>query len=94
MWLYIIAVALLIFGIVGGVLSGGIFTVVLVPLGLIALVTAVVMSGLAHRAGAAKTPGGNGTGEPRPLPHSDAQPSAVATPSTPEDLVDARREQQ
>jgi len=94
MWLYIFAFALLLFGIVGGVLSGGIFTVVLVPLGLIALVTALVMSRLAQRTGAAQPRSRAGTSEPAPLPHSDPAPSAAAAPSTPDELVDARRRQQ
>jgi hypothetical protein len=98
MWLYIFAFALLIFGIVGGVLSGGSLTVVLVPIGLIALVTAVVTSLMAQRAGGGLARPGSGSGPgdggPRPLPHSDPAPSAAAAPSTPDDLSDARRQQQ
>lgn len=42
MWLYIIAFALLIFGIVGSIVSGGIFTIVIVALGVVTLITAVI----------------------------------------------------
>ena len=42
MGLYIFAFVLLVIGFVGSILSGGIFTIVIVPLGVIALVTAFI----------------------------------------------------
>ncbi len=42
MWLYIVALVIVILGIVGGVASGGIFAIVLVPLGLIVAGPAVL----------------------------------------------------
>lgn len=97
MWLYMIAAFLILVGIIGGVFSGGIFTIVFIPLGVIMVVAAVLfgMWGRASRAGAgAETRGGSETraSEPAPLRHTPA--SAPAAPSTPEDLVDARRAQQ
>jgi hypothetical protein len=93
MWLYIIAVFLLVVGIVGSVVSGGIFTIVLVPLGVIALVTAGIVTlwarsqqGRAGQTGDSPEP----SEEPLPTGHSNAP----AAPSTPEDLVNARREAQ
>jgi predicted membrane metal-binding protein len=94
MWLYIIALVLLIFGIVGGVLTGGIFTIVLLPLGILALVCAIGYGAWARKAqgqhGAA-TDARASTG--RPLPSSQHSNTASA-PTTPDELTDARRLQQ
>jgi hypothetical protein len=93
MWLYILAFFLLIFGIGGSIVSGGIFTIVLLPLGIIALVTAIGMGAFSrseqgrHGASTHATPS---TGRPLPTGHSNT-PSA---PSTPDDLTEARRVQQ
>lgn len=95
MWLYFIAVALLVFGIVGSVLGGGIFTILVLPLGAIVLVCAVVV-GMWARSTEPSGHGGRSASEmePRPLPHSNRpQPGASGTTS-PEELVDARREAQ
>ena len=93
MWLYIIALVLLLFGIVGGVLTGGIFTIAILPLGVIALVTAGIASLWARsqqgRAGAAED--SEASKEPAlPSGHSNA----ATAPNTPQDLVNARREAQ
>ena len=88
-----IAGALLVFGIVGSVLSGGIFTILVLPLGAIVLVCALVASMWARSTGA-RAHGGRRASEiePRPLPHANRpQPGASGTTS-PEELVDARRE--
>ena len=95
MWLYIIAVLLLVFGIVGSVVSGGIFTILVLPLGAIVLLGAVV-AGMWARSTGARAHGGKSASEiePRPLPHTNRpQPGASGTTS-PEQLVDARREAQ
>jgi hypothetical protein len=93
MWLFLSALIVLVIGIAGSIFSGGIFTIVLIPLGVIALATAAGSSMFAHSAH--RKAGGDraGAGEPRPLPSSNHQNTAPA-PSTPEDLVDARRQQQ
>ncbi|MGN6872614.1 MAG: hypothetical protein ACTHMY_29850 [Solirubrobacteraceae bacterium] len=88
-----IALFLLAVGIIGGVASGGIFTLIFIPLGFIMLIVAAVM-GMWHRAqqGAA---GGQTQGsktEQAPLRHTPAQ--GVPSPTTPEELADARRVQQ
>jgi hypothetical protein len=92
MWLYMIAVALLVLGIGGSVLSGGIFTILVLPLGAIVLVCAVVV-GMWARSTQAAGHGGQSAAEiePRPLPHTNRpQPGASGTTS-PDELVDARR---
>jgi len=94
MWLYMIAVVLLVLGIGGGVLTGGIFTIVVLPLGAIVLVAAI-FAGFWARSTEARHGGKSASEiEPRPLPHTNRpQPGASGTTS-PEELVDARREAQ
>jgi hypothetical protein len=94
MWFYPVLFALVILAIIGSVLGGGIFTIVLVPLAVIAAVTGFVLAlwgrGLQGSAGAAT----DATHVPdRPLPHRRSRSSGRA-PSSPERLADARRQQQ
>jgi hypothetical protein len=93
MWFYMIAAFLVLVGIVGGVASGGIFTIIFVPLGAIMLVVAVLtgMRGRARRGGASGQNRASGS-EHAPLRHT--APQGTSAPSTPEELVDARRVQQ
>jgi hypothetical protein len=94
MWFWPVIVVLVILAVVGGTLAGGIFTIVLVPLAAIVLISSIVY-GIWGRAikgsGGAST---EATHEPRrPLPHRSRRPSGRA-PSSPERLADARRQQQ
>ena len=94
MWLYMIAAVVLFVGVVGGVLTGGIFLIIFIPLGIVALIAAVATGALGRsaekRAGAASTHHDPATDA---LPHSPAQPTGHV-PTSPEALVDARRQQQ
>jgi drug/metabolite transporter (DMT)-like permease len=93
MWLYILAFFVLIVGIVGTVFSGGIFTIVLVPLGIIAVITAAVFGAFGRAAQGregASTDAKQSTGRPLPTGHNNAP----SPPSSPEDLTEARRVQQ
>ena len=93
MWLYMIAGFLLLVGVIGGVASGGIFTIIFIPLGAIMLVVAVLF-GMWGRASQGSTGGethGSKTGQ-RPLRHT--RPQGTPRPSSPEELADARRLQQ
>jgi hypothetical protein len=94
MWLFLVALIVLVVAIVGSIFSGGIFTIIFIPLGVIAVATAVGSSMFA-RSAHRKSGGGAraGAGEPRPLPRSNHQNTAPA-PDSPGDLVDARRQQQ
>jgi hypothetical protein len=93
MWLYIIAAVLLILGIAGGVLTGGIFTIVILPLGVIALVTAFVVSlWVRSQQGGPSDVEETPASQEAPLPTGHS--NAATAPSTPEDLVNARREAQ
>jgi hypothetical protein len=78
----------LVIAIVGSIASGGIFTIALVPIAVIAVATAIV-----HVVGGRLKSTSLGAGPsdaPLPTSHSTS-PSHVTT--TPEGLVDARREQ-
>jgi hypothetical protein len=94
MWLYMIAAAIAVIGIVVGFTGGGIFTIVLLPLAFIILVAGVLfgMVGRAQQgAEGQETNATHTTG--RPLPHHRT-PAAEPAPSSPEALADARRVQQ
>ena len=94
MWFYPLVLLLVILAIVGGTLAGGIFTIVLVPLAVIALVSAAVYGlwGRALQGSAGGSAEATQTSD-RPLPHRSRRPSGRA-PSSPERLADARRQQQ
>lgn len=94
MWLYLLALVLVIVGIVGGIASGGIVTIILVPLGLIAAGSAFMYSASARRAQGSA--GGEAEAAPstnRPLPHTPQRESGHV-PTSPEGLADARRAEQ
>ena len=93
MWFYMIAAFFVLVGIIGGVASGGIFTLILIPLGAIMLVVAV-LTGVWGRAqqgsGGGQTEGSKT--EQAPLRHTP--PQGAPAPTRPEELADARRVQQ
>jgi hypothetical protein len=92
MWLLVVFAFLGLLAIIGGSLAGGIFTIVLIPLAVIALVTAV---GYTYFSGTAQR---RASGERRrdrpPAPPTAQQPSSAPRPSTPDELADARRANQ
>ena len=85
MWFYIVAVVLAVLGIVGGIFGGGIFTIVLVPIAAIIVISSICFGGAGE---AAQQDGQSETREPA-LPHNP--PRAPEVPMTPERLVDERR---
>jgi hypothetical protein len=86
MWFYIVVVVLVVLGIAGGIFAGGIFTIVLVPLALI-----VLLSGLGYSliARAAQEKAG-ATDAENPLPHQPHRATGHVRTS-PERLADERR---
>jgi hypothetical protein len=96
MWLFYIAVPLIVAGIIAAFAGGGIFSIVLIPLGIIALITGAITAGGARAGGArsASTRAPQGTGESgSALPHEFSHGSGRAA-TTPEALANARREAQ
>jgi predicted lipid-binding transport protein (Tim44 family) len=92
MWLLVVIAFLGLVAILGGAFAGGIFTIVLIPLAVIAFVTAV---GYSYFSGSAErhASGDRRRGRP-PAPPTAQQPSSVPRPSSPEELADARRSNQ
>jgi hypothetical protein len=89
MWLYIIVGALVLVGLLGGIVAGGVFTLVLIPIAVV-----VFLGGLIYTAMGRSSEGRQGGGgSPPPLPHS-AQSEPGHIRSSPEALADARRAQQ
>jgi predicted phage tail protein len=92
MWFYMIAVFLVLVGVIGGIASGGIFTLIFVPLGAI-MVAVAVISGMWSRAQQGSAGGQTDASKARqPLRHTPSQ--GAPAPTRPEELVDARRVQQ
>jgi hypothetical protein len=93
MWFYMIAAFLILVGIIGGVASGGIFTLIFIPLGAVMLFVAV-LAGISSRSkqGSAGGQTQGSTTEQAPLRHTP--PQGAPTPTRPEELADARRVQQ
>jgi hypothetical protein len=86
MWMYLVVVSLAAIGVLGGIFAGGIFTVVLLPIAAIILVSSFVFTGLGKGAEQKE-----GAAPPEPaLPHDVERPSGHA-PTSPERLADARR---
>jgi hypothetical protein len=93
MWLYIVGIVLVILGL-AAIPAGGIFTIVLVPLGLIAIASAAGY-GAWNRAAASRA-GTETDAHPttnRPLPHHPRRESGHV-PTSPEGLADRRRTEQ
>jgi hypothetical protein len=96
MWLYLLGGVLLLVGLFGTAFGAGIFTIILIPIGLVIIASAMgyAMWGRAAQGAA----GGNTQARPStaaPLPHaapSAGQNGQVA--NTPEALADARRVEQ
>jgi hypothetical protein len=92
MWLFLPVVVLVAAAVVGGAFAGGIYTIVLIPLAVIALFAAIVygyFTGGAQRA----AEGRRGRSRP-PAPPTTQHDASAPAPSTPEELVDARRSNQ
>lgn len=91
MWLAFPLFVAILFMLIGGVLLGGVFTLVLVPLAIIAAISALGWAVWARATGAVGTKEEPGTaGEP--LPHSSHRNQSAA-PATPDELVDAKQKQ-
>lgn len=93
MWFYPILLILVLLGVAGGVFLGGVYTLVLVPLVVIALLSALAYALWARSiAGSAGAATDGGSAPERPLPHRSHRMPRRAT-TTPEGLVEGRRQQ-
>jgi uncharacterized membrane protein YfcA len=94
MWFYPVVLVLVILALAGGALAGGIYTIVLIPIAAIVLISALVYSlwGRALQGSSGVSTEASHTSD-RPLPHRRRRPTGRSQGS-PEALVDARRQQQ
>jgi cell division protein FtsN len=91
MWIYMIVGVLVVVGLLGGIVAGGVFTLVLIPIAVVVLLAGLVYTAMGRSAEGRQAAGGSSS--PSPLPHNlPAEPSHV--PDSPESLADARRVQQ
>jgi hypothetical protein len=92
MWFYPVLLILVLLGLAGIIFLGGVYTLVLVPLVVIALgsTLAYMMWARAHAASAGAETEASATSD-RPLPHR-RRARRQRVPTTPERLVDARRQ--
>jgi hypothetical protein len=94
MWLYIVGFVLLILGIFGTFLGGGIYTIVLLPVGLVILGSTIGYGMWTRaKAGQLRAPTDAHPATNEPLPHTMPRESAHV-PTSPEALADARRVEQ
>jgi hypothetical protein len=92
MWLIFGVAAIGVLAIVGGSVAGGIYTIVLIPLAVLAFIAAIAygyFTGGAQRA----AEGDHRRRRPAPPPTAQ-QDSSPSAPSSPGELVDARRANQ
>ncbi|MGB9184263.1 MAG: hypothetical protein WCB67_09355 [Solirubrobacteraceae bacterium] len=90
MWLAFPVIVIVIFALGASIVSGGIFTIVVLPLAVVIAVVALVFSLWGRATGSRHT---SSSPEVAPLPSSQHSNSAPA-PGSPDELVDARRAQQ
>lgn len=94
MWFYPLVGLLVVLAIAGSVFGGGIFTIILVPLAVIGVFSALayaLIAGAANRtSGGSADPAQSARGPATRVSHTPSP----RTPSSPEELVDARRGQQ
>jgi hypothetical protein len=93
MWLLFLALPIAIFMVVGGLLTGGAYTIVLLPLAAIIFAFSVWRVWASRTAVPVSTRVERARPEVEPLPHTHHANSA-APPTTPDQLVDAQRQAQ
>jgi hypothetical protein len=91
MWLYIFVLPLVVVMLIGGLLAGGIFTIVFLPLALLVVAVAIVFAMWGKSQRRPTLPSDRATTAPEP---GTGQTSMAARPNTPDELVDARRQAQ
>jgi hypothetical protein len=91
MWLFLVGLIIVIVALVAGLLAGGIFTIIFLPVAVIILGGALVFYMWGRSGDRSRVPG---EGEPvRPLPHTQ-HANTAAPPSSPDQLADSRRQTQ
>jgi hypothetical protein len=94
MYLGLVLVVLAVLFVIVGIFSGGVFTIVLVPLAVIAVVAGVAALVSARAAGITSTLTKQPDRQPTGLAPRGAGPPAGEVPATPDDYVEARQRSQ
>lgn len=90
MWLSFPTLLFVVLALIGAVIGGGVFTLVLVPVAVLLMLAAIVYSMWMRSSKPGETP--QGGRDETALPHSEHRNTAPA-PATPDQLVDARQKQ-
>lgn len=90
MWLGLVLLIVIAAALAASIVSGGIFTIVVLPVAVLIAVAALIVTLWGRGSGRSK---GRRTRDPASLPHSD-HTNTAPSPTTPDQLVDARRTQQ
>ncbi len=91
MWLAFPLILLVVLFLAGGLVAGGVYAIVLVPIAVIIMVAAVIFTVWGRSTNPSNIPGeGEGVA---PLPHT-THANTVPSPTTPDQLVDAQRHAQ
>lgn len=93
MWLGIVIAFAVLLALIGGVVVGGIFALILVPIAFIIVIAAVLMSMWARATSGRPSPDDERSRSAPAYPHGGHQ-NASAAPGTPDQLVDARQKSQ
>ena len=92
MWLGLMLAIIIVLALVASIFSGGIFTIVVLPLAVVIAFVVMIVAAWGRGSARSKDPPRESAGR-APLPHSGHSNTAPA-PTTPDQLVDARRAQQ
>jgi uncharacterized membrane protein len=90
MWLFFFILPLAVVVLIGGLLAGGIFTIVFLPIALIIVVVAIAFTMYGNSANRRRLPGDRSTA---PAPNTGHK-NVAAAPRSPGQLTDARRQAQ
>ena len=93
MWLGVIVVLAVVLALIGGVIVGGIFAFILIPIAAILVGGAVVASVWARATSGRPSPEDERSQAAPAYPHGGS-PNGSAAPATPDQLVDARQKSQ
>jgi hypothetical protein len=93
MWLGIVIAFVVLLAVVGGIVVGGVFAFILVPIAIIVLVVATVISMWARATSGRPSPEDERSRSAPAYPHGSHQ-NASPAPATPDQLVDARQKSQ
>lgn len=87
MWLFTFALMLVVILVVAGLLVGGVFTFILIPIALIVTAFVVLFSALGQRKKGPVAP----SNRTSPQTAANQSPSTPPVPTTPDEFVDVRR---